>query len=238
MVHCQLNGRKVHSLWDTGAQVSLVSKKWLDEQLPELPIRNIETLLDDGTELDLKAANGTSMSYEGWAEVKFKLETLGEDRTVLFPMLVTGETLNHPIVGHIVIEELFKKEEVTDQMAKEWAASFPDIHFEKVQSLISFIQIPPQEQLCFVKTIKQDMVIPNKMQIQEIICRANTGPVVERIPVLLEPSCEPSWPSGLQISEELVTIPCGSFVEFKSMSLTLVIMTLHSTSEQHWEHCS
>ena len=121
---------------------------------------------------------------------QFKLETLGEDRTVLVPMLVTGETLDHPIVGYNVIEELVKKEEVTDQMAKEWAASFPDIHFEKVQSLISFIQIPPQEQLCFVKTIKQDMVIPSKTTVS-VKCRANTGPVAERIPVLFEPSCEP-----------------------------------------------
>ena len=118
MVHCQLNGQKVHSLWDTGAQVSPVSKKWLVEQLLELPIRNIEILLDDGTELDLKTANGTRMSYEGWVEVKFKLETLGEDRTVLVPMLVTGETLDHPIVGYNVIEQLVKKEEVTDQMDK------------------------------------------------------------------------------------------------------------------------
>ena len=54
MVHCQLNGQKVHSLWDTGAQVSLISKRWLDEHLPDLPLRNIESLLDDGTELDLK----------------------------------------------------------------------------------------------------------------------------------------------------------------------------------------
>ena len=114
---------------------------------------------------------------------QFKLETLGEDRTVLVPMLVTGETLDHPIVGYNVIEEL------TDQMAKEWAA-FPDIHFEKVQSLISFIQTPPQEQLCFVKTIKQDMVIPSKTTVS-VKCRANTGPVAERIPVLFEPSCEP-----------------------------------------------
>ena len=43
MVHCQLNGQKVHSLWDTGAQVSLISKKWLDEHLPDLPLRNIES---------------------------------------------------------------------------------------------------------------------------------------------------------------------------------------------------
>ena len=54
MVHCQLNGQKEHSLWDTGAQVSLISKKWLDEHLPDLPLRNIESLLGDGTELDLK----------------------------------------------------------------------------------------------------------------------------------------------------------------------------------------
>ena len=209
MVHCQLNGQKVHALWDTGAQVSLISKKWLDEHLPDLPLRNIESLLDDGTELDLKTANGSCMPYEGFVVVQFKLETSTVDQTIMVPMLVTHETLDYPIIGYNVIEELVKKEEVPDQIATKWAASFPDIRCEKIQSLVNFIQAPSTEQLCFVKTIKQDVVIPQKTTVS-VKCRANTGPVEKRIPVLFEPNSEQSWPSGLEISEELLTIPHGS----------------------------
>ena len=209
MVHCQLNGQKVHALWDTGAQVSLISKKWLDEHLPDLPLRNIESLLDDGTELGLKTANGSCMPYEGFAVVQFKLETSTVDQTIMVPMLVTHETLDYPIIGYNVIEELVKKEEVPDQIATKWAASFPDIRCEKIQSLVNFIQAPSPEQLCFVKTIKQDVVIPQKTTVS-VKCRANTGPVEKRIPVLFEPNSEQSWPSGLEISKELLTIPHGS----------------------------
>ena len=119
MVHCQLNGQKVHSLWDTGAHLSLISKEWLDEQLPDLPKRNIESLFNDGTELDLKTANGTPMPYEGFVEVEFKFETSSTDRTILVPMLVTHETLDYPIIGYNVIEELAKKDEVPDQIVME-----------------------------------------------------------------------------------------------------------------------
>lgn len=180
---------------------------WLDEQLPGYTMSKIESLLDNV--LDLKTANGTNMPYEGWVEVEFNLETSSEDRTVIVPMLVTEEILEYPIIGYNVIEELVKVNEAPEDMAKEWAASFPDIHFAKVQSLVSFIQAPSPEQLCLIKTTKHDMVIPSRTTVT-VKCRANTGPVAERIPVLFEPSIEPSWPSGLEISEELLTIPHGS----------------------------
>ncbi len=41
-------------------------------------------------------------------------------------------------------------------------------------------------------------------------CHANTGPVEKTTPVLFEQSSEQSWPGGLEISEELRTIPYGS----------------------------
>ena len=187
MVHCQFNRQKVHSLWDIGAQVSLISKKWLDEHLPDLPLRNIKSLLDDGTELDLKTANGSYMPYEGFVVVQFKLETSTVDRTIMAPMLVTHETLDYPIIGYNVIEELVMKEEGPDQIATKWTASFPDICREKIQSLVNFIQAPSPEQLCFVKTIKQDVITPQKTTVS-VKCCANTGLVEKRIPVLFEQS--------------------------------------------------
>ena len=135
MVRCQLNGQKVHSLWDTSAQVSLVSKKWLDEQQPALSVWKIESSLNDGAELDLKTANGMNMPYEAWIEVDFKLITSSKDRTVIVPMLVTGETLDHSIIGYNVIAELVKRQDLPEEIAKEWAASFAGTQF-KTQSLV------------------------------------------------------------------------------------------------------
>ena len=109
----------------------------------------------------------------------------------IFKYAVIFTTLDYPIIGYNVIEELVQKEEVPDQVAKEWAASFPDIHSEKILSLFSFIQTPSPEQLCCVKTIKQDIVIPRKTTIS-VKCRANTGPVEKTTPVLFEPSSEQS----------------------------------------------
>ena len=56
---------------------------------------------------------------------------------------------------------------------------------------------------------KKDVMIPSKTTLR-VKCRANTGPVQRRIPVLFEPSTEQLWPNGLQIGEELLTIPNGS----------------------------
>ena len=53
MVHCQLKRQPAHSLWDTGARVSLISNKSLEEHLPDLQLRNIESFLDNGIESNL-----------------------------------------------------------------------------------------------------------------------------------------------------------------------------------------
>ena len=80
---------------------------------------------------------------------------------------------------------------------------------KKIQSLVNFTQAPSPKQLCSMKTIKKDVVIPSKTTLS-VKCRANTGLVEWGMPVLFEPSTEQSWPSGLQIKEELLTIPSGS----------------------------
>ena len=52
-VLCSLSGVTVEALWDTGAQVSIVSKSWLGENLTSLELRKIDELLGEGVELDL-----------------------------------------------------------------------------------------------------------------------------------------------------------------------------------------
>ena len=44
-VKCLLNGLETDALWDTGAQVSIISPNWLKQCLPGCDPRNIEELL-------------------------------------------------------------------------------------------------------------------------------------------------------------------------------------------------
>ena len=209
LVQVRLNGHHVHVLWDTEAQVSLVSKRWPSEHFPELPIRNIASLLNEGTELDLKAANGTSVPYEGWVELDCGLETADTNTRVRVPMLVTREILNLPIIGYNVIE-VIKGHEIPNHDIQNLADSFTNLNPRQLESLVNLIRTPSEEELCDVRTIKQYTIIPSETTVR-VKCRANTGPVSERIPVLFEPSDdEQAWPSGLQIHEELTTIPSGS----------------------------
>ena len=72
MVSCLMQGEKVAALWDTGAQVCVVSKHWKEINLPNEPVRDISELLGkDG--LNLQAVNGTKIAYDGWIEVEFQL---------------------------------------------------------------------------------------------------------------------------------------------------------------------
>ena len=73
IINCKLNELETEALWDTGAQVSVLPKRWVAEQFPGIKLRNIEELIGQGVEIELKAANGTDISYSGWIELEFKL---------------------------------------------------------------------------------------------------------------------------------------------------------------------
>ena len=58
--------------------------------------------------LDLKAANGTDLRYEGWVELTFNLTEDDFDHNVKVPFLIAKDSLDMPIVGFNVIEEITK----------------------------------------------------------------------------------------------------------------------------------
>ena len=58
-----LNGVKQEALWDTGAQVSILSEAFLKGQLGGESVRPIAELINE--KLDLTAANGSSIPYTG-----------------------------------------------------------------------------------------------------------------------------------------------------------------------------
>ncbi|KAL9956080.1 hypothetical protein ACROYT_G037503 [Oculina patagonica] len=110
VVSCLVQDRKVDALWDTGAQVCVVSKYWKEINLPNEPVRDISELLGED-ELNLQAVNGTKIAYDGWIEVEFQLT--GEDgysEPLTVPILIGNEdNQEYPIIGFNVIEEVIKR---------------------------------------------------------------------------------------------------------------------------------
>ena len=56
--------------------------------------------------------------------------------------------------------------------------------------------------------MKHDTIIPPR-QSQSVTCRANTGPVERTTPVLFELDESNPWPSGLEITETLLSVKKG-----------------------------
>ena len=72
-INILLNGKQVNALWDTGAQVSIVSNKWLKRNFPSIEVRNVSEILGEGQDLNIAAANGTDIPFLGFVELKFEL---------------------------------------------------------------------------------------------------------------------------------------------------------------------
>ena len=214
MVQCVMNDVQTEALWDTGAQVSIVSKDWIAENLPTAEPRQIGELLSDQG-LDLKAANGSEIPYEGWIEVTFKLATSGDKHGMAVPFLISTDSLDHPIVGYNVIEELVKGsgsptlDSQEETLVSALCSSFPNAKQENVEALITLIRTTTPSELCSVKVTKRDVVVP-KNETVVVTCSANVGPTESRFPVLFEPDVESPWPPGLEVPETLVTLRGGT----------------------------
>lgn len=196
----EINRMQTEVLWDTGAQVSIISTDFVSNNFPEVEVRNIAELLD--SELKLTAANGSAIPYRGWVELKFRLAPSHRELSV--PFLVTDEELDAPLIGYNVIEEIIKGG--GNDITKDIESSF--IGLDNATAFVNFIQSTNQTELCSIKTKNQDLVVP-KRQSATIKCRANTGPIEKRTPVLFEPDETCPWPSGLELSETLFSVKKG-----------------------------
>ena len=141
----EINGHAVEVLWDTGAQVSIVSRDFLRRNFPGVIVKEISELLN--TELNLTAANGSEMPYIGWAELNFRLSSSEIDLKV--PFLVTEQCLDSPLIGFNVIEEIVKDSKRDVTLCQAITSSFTDLDSRTAPVLVNFIENLNQEELCF-----------------------------------------------------------------------------------------
>lgn len=96
--------------------------------------------------------------------------------------------------------------------------SFHQSRDSDIQALISIIRATNSDELCFVKSAKKAHTIPAGQTIR-LPCRANTGPIHGKTPVIFEPDQLATWPSGLEVHESLTTMKEGD-VTILSINVT------------------
>ena len=104
LVNIYLGGKKVIGLWDTGAMISLMNDKFLEENFPDVEIHPIADFT--GKDLTLTAANKSVIDITGVVILDFGVEE-GE-KLFRIPFLVTSQQISSPIIGYNTIEHLVK----------------------------------------------------------------------------------------------------------------------------------
>ena len=203
MVKCLRNDCEYEMLWDTGAQVSIISVELFQRHIGQMAIKQLSELLD--TNLNLTAVNGTKVP---WVEVRERLTPPCSDsghEELLVPFLVTSEKLDCPILGYNVIEELVNQDQNPSPTIYK---SFPETDKTKLDALVNFIQGSSSDAICKVRTGRKDVIIPKDSTVV-VSCRAQTGPVIKHRPVLFEPNELVQLPEGLDVNETLLNIKPG-----------------------------
>eukprot|EP00795_Rhopilema_esculentum_P016100 gene16100-biopygen5442 len=207
LIKCSMNGIELPVLFDTGAQVSIVSSKELRKHFPQSEIKDIADLLDQDIELELSTANGSKLPYSGWVKMNFKLLNSNVD-AVEVPMLVTEFELEQPIIGYNVIEELIKsQQQVPDEtnLISLLSASFFQTSQSDLNAFVSFVDSKSTPIFSTVRTGKKSIIVPKGSTVK-ISCRSKVGLISRPTPMLFEPDNELSFPSGLEVHESLLTL--------------------------------
>ena len=131
-MRCKIDGIVSESLWDTGAMVSIVSRKWLDRNFANAQLRDVCELLDEP--LQLRTANKKPLPYSGWVDMKFELASGAHLRV---PFLVVDSDIDRPIIGFNVILEILKNKEFSliDELV-----SAMDVDKEKAECVVNLLE--------------------------------------------------------------------------------------------------
>jgi len=142
--------------------------------------------------------------------------------------------LEYPIIGYNVIEEVVKGRDQmggqnADSLREIMSSAFREVERENVTALVDFVQSARVEGLCVLRSGKKNLTVP-RGQMLPVTCSIDCGPPEERTPVLFEPAQEPAWPAGLELFEQLITLPKGLP---RKVSIDIYNPTKHDTTLGH-----
>ncbi|KAK0134669.1 hypothetical protein N1851_029682 [Merluccius polli] len=207
MVACSVNGVPHQMLLDSGAQLTIVGRAWVEEALPNVKIQPLESLLARQP-LEISAANGTKVPYDGWAEIDLQIGSMSEGQvTIRVPVLIS-KNCTCSLLGSNVIAEMIKEnaEQFDITAILKEALSVTDSTAEALVSALETTLSAETTAQCNVRVGKKGMTIPAG-QICEVRCRVRgySGGGT----LLFQPRLENSCSEGLELFASLVDVPRG-----------------------------
>lgn len=211
MLSCLINGVTTEMLLDSGAQVSIVGRTWIENTLPDAQIQPMASLLEE--DFYATAANGTPIPFEGWTEVLLELKSIEHGNIAIHvPMLVSQSCVETPLLRFNVIEELiWENSEQPENIVKLVALLSGAMKLKKevVNNIVSAVTTETPEERsedCVVKMGKRGLVI-NIGEICEVKCRVRSW--LEGGAMLFEPALTDLCPDGLELVPSVIDVPNG-----------------------------
>ncbi len=174
LLKCNLNGYTVTALQDSGAQVSIIDRSWKQKYLPQQEVHSLSELLGDRG-LDLTAANGEPIPYDGWVELTFNLPGNDDPNLAIrVPFLVSQVSLARPIVGFNVIKELILGQESGRGVVSVIARLLEDamqVESDKAEAIVNFIQTQEPTHGHALVRVSRHKVVAHPGQVAHIKCK-------------------------------------------------------------------
>ena len=169
LLKCFISGYAATVLFDSGSQVSIIDRSWRDTFIPNYPARPLEELLDQGESLNVYAANGQSIPYDGWVELTVNL--MGNDNpnlAIQVPFLVSQLSLPQPgrtLLGANVLQEMINgQESSTDAHATiiGLLRRALGVEEEQAEAMVNFIHArkTPDHSLATIRVGREEVTIP------------------------------------------------------------------------------
>ena len=199
-VNCSIGDVNIAGLWDTGSRVSLISRQWLENNIPDSEILDLSTILDQP--LEIVAVGGASIPYEGYAILDLKLN--GSPEAIKVPFLITKCRLKEPIIGFNVIKTICTDSNF--QGVQPCISTSFNVSELTASAVITMMQEEDDDVISCVRTLKQGARIPAKQTVI-LNCKMDTQHFDKDTPVIFEPS--ETVDGRISIDEQLLVIKQG-----------------------------
>ena len=130
-------------LLGTGAQVS--SKSYLMKNYPELPVKPLKVVLENGDSFKVLWGNSTQIPFLGWTNLNVQVGDETNSATLDVPYLVTSGEIGYPILGFNTIGEIVKINKNTQMLKKIFENVFNSTDHQKIDALVNFIAATKEE---------------------------------------------------------------------------------------------
>lgn len=184
----------------------MIDRNWKKKYLPDAPVRPLSEIFDN-EELEIQAVNGGVLPFDGWVLIAVSFAGKSAlSQSIMVPFLISGITLERPILGFNVLEEVVQ-DRPTEFLPALTTLLFDSISasVDQVELLVNYIQTDktsscPRQEL---RTGNYDTAVPAG-QIAWVKCQI--PPAVDQSdPLLLfEPEENNAHLAELEIGEGLL----------------------------------